>query len=819
MDGASFSYLLKQHRIAAGLSQEALAERSGVSIDAISALERGLRQAPYKTTLDSLIAALSLDDDARDELEEAAALGRTRRPHTARRDVLGNLPPQLTSFVNRETVVAEIKELLQSHRLLTLVGTGGAGKTRCAIKVAAEILDIFRDGVWLAELAPIADPSLVASVTAQALRLQETPNRPIFETLVAYLGRKHLLLVLDNCEHVIEEARHVAAAILHACPDVRILATSRERFSIAGEQVYRMPSLPVPSTAALPAEAMSQYGAVQLFRDRAASADNRFTLTVESAPHVVDICRRLDGIPLAIELAAAQIRVLSPSELAQRLDDRFRLLTGGDRSALPRHRTMRALIDWSFDLLSEDEQHLFCSLSIFAGSFSLAVATAVCNRDDELDTLDMLSSLVDKSLVQAEATESVMRYRLLESTRQYAREKLIESGEYDVVAREHARAFLSVALQLSNDWETTPDRAWLAQAQPELENLRAALGWALSERGEVLLGQRLAAELTSVWRFLFPMEGRRWVHVAQGLVNAETPAETIAALDLADSVLDMFLMQYQASLAAAQRAVAKYAAIDDRSGYFRAKRVVGDSLIRCGRIDEGEALLYESLTEARELGARKSESSILMTLGLIRGMADDAVAARQLFSEALSVARAAGAERSQAFIVLNLAEVEFMTGDAGAAQRLVGESMSIFRVFHDVRTLANALRNESAYLVSLGRYDEARTSAREAVAAAVDRQYAVDIAFGLQHLAAVGALRSQRQTQDPKELRRAARVLGYADARTTALEAQREFTEQQEYDVVVSRLGGVLGEDALATLMREGSSWSEDQAVAEAMLI
>jgi predicted ATPase/DNA-binding XRE family transcriptional regulator len=822
MGGESFAQLLKRHRIAAGLSQEALAERAGVSVDAISALERGVRHAPYKATLDLLIGALTLNDDARHEIEEAATLARARGPQAQRLDLLPNLPPQLTSFVDREKVVAEIKELLQSHHLVTLIGTGGAGKTRCAIKVGADLLDAYDDGVWLAELAPISDPSLVASVIARMLSVQEAPNRPMLDTLLAYLKRKRLLLILDNCEHVIEEARHVVAAILHGCNDVHILATSRESLTTAGEQAYRMSSLAVPSKSELlSTEEMSQYGAVQLFTDRATSADNRFTLSVESAPHVAEICRRLDGIPLAIELAATRVRALSPKQLAQKLDERFRVLTAGNRSALPRHQTMRALIDWSYDLLSDDERRLFRKLSIFAGGFTLETASAVWSDEaiDEIATLDLLSSLVDKSLVQAEQVGDGMGYRLLESTRQYAREKLTEAGEYDVVAREHARAFLALAEQLKDAWETAADRAWLAQAEPELENFRAALSWALTARGDVLLGQRLTFSLKPLWRFLFPMEGRRWVQVAQGFIDAETPPAVIAGLDLTEAQLATVCLQNKAALASGERARSEYGALDDPLGNVEAKRLVGLSLIGLGKISEGEALLHESLMEARAVGARKSVSSALTGLGIVRAMANDVAAARQLFGEALTAARAAGAEQSAAITALCLAETEFVAGDVDASLRLVRDALIVLRALHDFKTATNVLRNEAVYLVSLRRYDEARASARDAIAAALDMQFSVDLALALQHLAAIGALRPDTDAQELEERRRAARILGYVDARIAVLEALREFTEQSEYDRTIRALGEVLGADELSRRMAEGSTWSEDHAVAEAMLI
>ncbi|MBV8149072.1 MAG: GAF domain-containing protein, partial [Candidatus Eremiobacteraeota bacterium] len=347
------------------------------------------------------------DRHALDALAEAAglaliALDPQLRPQGQPRN---NLPHMLTSFVGRENEVTEIQALLQQHRLMTLMGAGGVGKTRAALRVAANLLDGFADGVWLVELAPISDPSLVAGAVAQTLNAPQSSDRPPIDTLVGYLKRKRLLLLLDNCEHVINDARTVAAAVLHGCPEVHILATSREHLNVSGEEVYRMPSLSVPPEGqALPTQEVLTFGAALLFADRAFAVDKRFAITDENAPYVAEISRRLDGIPLAIELAAARVNVLSPKQLAQKLDERFRVLTGGDRSALPRHQTMRALIDWSYDLLSDDERALFRKLSIFAGGFTLESARAVCDVDavDEIATLDLLSSLVDKSLVQAQ---------------------------------------------------------------------------------------------------------------------------------------------------------------------------------------------------------------------------------------------------------------------------------------------------------------------------------------------------------------------------------------------------------------------------------
>ncbi len=390
-----------------------------------------------------------------------------------------NLPLQLTSFVGRDDDVREIKTLLHETRLVTLVGSGGAGKTRCAIQSGAEMLDTFADGVWLIELAAISDPSLVALTIADALSVRESHGQSMLNTLLAHLKERSMLLILDNCEHLIDEVRNIAGAILRACPEVRILATSRESLNTAGERVFRLPSLAVPpANEELTAEAARPYGAVALFADRAAASDARFELTDANAALVTEISRRLDGIPLAIELAAARVKVLSPQQLLEKLDERFRVLTGGDRSGLPRHQTMRALIDWSYDLLSEQERVLFRKLAIFAGGFTLETASVVCGGGtlDELAVLELITSLVDKSLVQTEPSGSVTRNRLLESTRQYAREKLAEHGEDAEVARAHAAAFLALAERLESSYDTTQDNEWFAQVEPEIENLAGRAG-------------------------------------------------------------------------------------------------------------------------------------------------------------------------------------------------------------------------------------------------------------------------------------------------------------------------------------------------------
>jgi predicted ATPase len=451
-----------------------------------------------------------------------------------------NLPIQRTSFRGRERDLEEVKSLLSQHKLLTLFGSGGVGKTRLALQVGAEVLDDYPDGVWFVDFAPISDPELVSSVIAKEIGMPQVEGRRIDDSIPQWLRRKKLLLILDNCEHVLETVAGIADAITGICPDVRLLATSRQALDISGERVLRLASLDVPHRIAdlIPA-AIMEFGAVALFVDRAVFVDRSFALTDDTAPIVAEICRRLDGIPLAIELAAARVKVLSIPNLAQRLNERFKILTGGSRSALPRQKTLGALIDWSYDLLTPQEQTLFTRLGIFAGGFALDAATAVCTGDgiEELDVLDLLASLTDKSLVVADTAGEHERYHLLESTRAYALEKLTGAGERERVARRHGEYFRAQA-QAADDVRTGSTAAWLASVELELDNYRAVLEWALKDGCDTALGGDVAGALAMLWYYGgLTVEGRYWIGQAQASLDEGAHPQVAARLWLALALL------------------------------------------------------------------------------------------------------------------------------------------------------------------------------------------------------------------------------------------------------------------------------------------
>src|SRR6266545_3377885 len=432
-----------------------------------------------------------------------------------------NLPLQLTSFIGREREMQEARKLLSSSRLLTFIGPGGTGKTRLALQFAAEQLSEFRDGVWLVELAPLTDPTLFISTIASTLGLREVQGISITNIVLDYLRAKLLLLILDNCEHLVEASAQIADQLLHTCPQLKIIASSREALGLAGETVYRVPSLSLPQdfaqggiSAAEDGDGsthyLMRYEATRLFIERATKAEQRFKLTDHNASSIAKICTRLDGIPLAIELAAARVKLFTPEQIAERLDDRFKLLTGGSRTALPRQQTLRALIDWSYQTLNETEQKIFRRLAVFSGGWTFEAAEAVVG---ESDALEGLLGLVNKSVVTVEEQDGQSRYRFLETIRQYAMEKLLESGEAVDARNRHLAHFMEYIRRAEEHFVTAQRPIWLNRLEVEHDNIRSALGWALeSDPGSAL---QMVGSLAVFWlSHSYLSEGCNWCQAA-----------------------------------------------------------------------------------------------------------------------------------------------------------------------------------------------------------------------------------------------------------------------------------------------------------------
>ena len=525
--------------------------RSGRQADALAA---------YRAARAALADELGIDPSPELQRLEQAIL--TQDPSLAAPEALaeppGNLPTRLTSFVGRHAELEQVRELLVRHRLVTLTGPGGVGKTSLALAVAAQAASRQRGGGWLVELASLGDPSLVPTAAAGALGLRDTLGGPATQGVVSPLDRLvefvqagERLLVLDNCEHLVQACAELAETLLGAAPNLQILATSRERLGVPGEALSPVAPLELPDEA-LPPEALAGYDVVRLFLERATAGRPDFALDAMTAPAVARICRRLDGLPLAVELAAARVRSLPVTEIAARLDDRFGLLTGGPRTAAARQQTLRATLDWSYRLLTDPEQRLFNRLAVFAGGWTLQAAETVCGGDGPAPgkTIDLLGRLVDQSLVAAEAGETAS-YRMLETVRHYARYQLIASGEADMMAGRHLAYLVGLAERADPELRRSDQARWMARLEAEHDNLRAGLDWALGHEPQT--GMRLAGALAWYWLFGHQQEGRRWLAAALAAADDRPTLDRGRAL-LAMALLDSFHPS-AASMAAARQSL------------------------------------------------------------------------------------------------------------------------------------------------------------------------------------------------------------------------------------------------------------------------
>jgi predicted ATPase/DNA-binding CsgD family transcriptional regulator len=600
-----------------------------------------------------------------------------------------NLPLALTSFVGREREMAEAGRLLDTGRLLTLAGPGGSGKTRLALAVALEQVDRFEDGVWLVELAPLSDPDLVPQAVASVLGVRETPKTPLVDALVAHLETRSVLLVLDNCEHLVGACAVLAETLLRRCPDLSILATSREALGILGETLFAVPPLSLPDPHQLQdVTGLPRYEASRLFVERARTVRPGFSLEEDNAMAIAQICFRLDGMPLAIELAAARVRVLSVDQISTRLDDSFRLLTGGGRSVLARQRTLRATMDWSYALLSEDERALFRRLSVFAGGFTLEAAEMVCTAEDLQgdEVLDLLASLVDKSLVLVVEEDGEARYRLLETARQYGREKLDESDEADGVFRRHAEYYLALAEHAEPD--PREQGTWLERLETEHDNFRVALGWTLrpqSSAETTELGVRMAVALghRRFWPAYGLGEGLTWLE--RGLAGSNTLPGPLRAEALAHAG---WIANVQGDFEKARRLLEENYIVSRKLGDTQ---VVATSLIQLGQfltMHESEHERVETLREETEallpqLSEPQLSAPLLVFLGLVALNADDYQRTSALLQEGLDLFRAMEDPYGTAICCGTLGFVALMQDDVDRAAGMFEEALGSLRDLRD----------------------------------------------------------------------------------------------------------------------------------------
>ena len=770
-----------------------------------------------------------------------------------------NLPVQLTSFVGREKEIAEVKNALANHRLVTLTGPGGTGKTRLSLQVAADVLEAFPKGVWFVELAPLADPALVAQKAAFALGLRELQGRPAQDVLSDYLREKTLLLILDNCEHLVEACAALADALLRACPGLKILASSREALGIAGEAPFGVGSLTNPDPRRLPPiETLTQYEAVRLFIERATTVLPTFAVTNENAPALAQICHKLDGIPLAIELAAARVKVLRVEQIATRLDDAFRLLTGGSRTALPRQQTLRALIDWSYALLSEDERALLQQLAVFAGGWTLEAAESVCAEAGRAglfpeDILDLLTRLVDKSLVLADHNSGQeTRYGLLETVRQYAQEKLAETDNGDLVRERHLDCYLRLAVELEEQSQTAMQTQSFRKTRAEFNNFRSALAWALGGTAtgkNPTKGLRLANAID--WDEKNE-EGLSWLQAGLAQIAQDDPttalirakalagagralvnngrsqtarsllAESLALYrainpsDKGDWVYALTQMAYaylnldlSAASTYANEAVALGRDLGAAKNSEYAAALYWDAcvLYRQTNYEIAMARIQQGLRIFRETGHVNGIAIMLTLMGFIEIAQEDYDLARAHMEEARRIALDLGMTGWAMDIQASIADVDRQAKRYTDAQNSLEECVAYSREVGDSGGLVIYLVLLGETELDLGEYEKAAMHLRESLQLLQKKEDPRFIGYSIAALA--GVLRNQGHWK------LAARLLGAVEAET-----DRHYwykTRKNNYLQCVEDTKAALGEPAFASAFAEGQAMTLMQATAYAL--
>jgi predicted ATPase/DNA-binding SARP family transcriptional activator len=835
------------------LAHQGLGDRSSAAATyrrCVDALQRELGVNPSPTTR-SLYETILSSEGFKDRSQEVLAQERSRYFAAVTRS---ELPRQLTSFIGRAHELAEVQRLLTAPgqgRLLTLIGVGGSGKTRLALQASQAVRDHFPEGLWFVDLAPLADSALVPKTVAAALGLVEEPGRPILTLLIDGIRARHGLLILDNCEHLINASADLTDTLLRACPNLSILASSREALGVSGETVFQVPSLAVPDLRQpLSVEALSDYESVSLFVDRALTAFPNFALTPQNAEAVAQICFRLDGIPLAIELAAARVKLLSPEQIADRLSDRFRLLTGGSRTVLPRQQTLRATMDWSYNLLSPTEHIVLRRLSVFVGGWLLDSAEAVVA--DSLpssesitaeDVLDLLTQLVNKSLVIAEQCPDEVRYRLLETIRQYAREKLLDATEVEVevVRARHLDYFTALAERAEPQLAGPQQVQWLDRLEAELDNLRAALEWALVSN--VSAGLRLASALARFWdAHNYNREGGEWLSQLlqrpEALLDVPVRARALAFQSL------LLGMPGKKSVAqsSAETALALYRSLGDKWGEAYCLMLCGASWSMDGDIILGRSLLEQSISIFESLDNKLSLAEALnwlsmdhresqaarevlqrslqlnRQLGHLAGIASDLVGLAQQYywdgdyesgerwlAEALALQQELGSQTGQAWVYENYGNLMFRRGDYARAQEFYAKSATLNEGVGHVHGILWAQTNLAYIALRTGQIEQARSMLAETVQGFREAHITIGVIYSIEGLAGLAA-----QT---RHLEKAARLLGWANTLRDVIGDTRPHSEQLDLDRDLAPLFTGLSESQRNAALTSGKTLTLDQAV------
>ena len=717
-----------------------------------------------------------------------------------------NLPQLLQSFIGRERELAQIKQLLPRTRLLTLTGTGGIGKTRLALQAAAEVRDAYRNGVWFVDLAPLSDPGLVPSALAQVLGVKESAGQPLVKTLSDHLRPLEVLVVLDNCEHVLDACARLAETLLRESAGGTLVATSREPLRIGAERTYPLGALPLPDPQG-DAQSIAQSDSVRLFVDRARQHRPRFDLQDQRARAVAEICVRLDGIPLALELAAARMAVLPVEQIVRLLDQRFRLLASGSRSDLPRHQTLRALLDWSYELLDEAERQFFARLSVFAGGWTLAAAEVVGAGEviAKDDVVYLLIALVEKSLVVAD--DDGDRYRMLETVREYAREKLVIGVDANAVRERHRNFFLALAVNAEPNLAGPEQATWLQRLEDEHDNLRSALKYCLVAASGSDAGLRLCGALHWFWIMRgYRAEGLEWCVRVLGIegIDKRTPERAMALQ--AAGVLAYHLGDFPAARAYHEESLAIARELSDRKGMARAANDLGNLRLRQGHPAAAQALSEEALAISRNLEDPWLTEQSLNCLGNAALDMGEYSMAQSLFEESLAIAREQADRVRIAILLNNLGYVTFLQGQYSAARALHEESLAIRRELKDSGGVAYSLSGLGDVALQPGDYSAAGAFIRDALSIRRELGDKMGIAELLEKQAAViGAIGNTLH---------AAHIGGAAERLREEIGSPLTPDERIRHDRHMAAARAALGDDtAFNRAWQEGRAISLEQAI------
>ncbi len=691
MEDVSFGEWLKRQRSGRGLTQEQLAHQIGCATITLRKIEAEERR-PSLPIIEQLTKIFEIPENEQKNFLKYARGDWTKAPGETAKETpwtrlqsgskaKNNLPIQLTSFIGREQEINEIKGSILEHRLVTLTGMGGVGKTRLSLQIASDLLDQFRGGVWFVELAPITDPDLIPKTILAILGLPERSGMTDLQLLTKYLHENKTLLILDNCEHLIEASATLVETLLSQCVNLKFLITSREALKIQGEVIWQVSSLSLPDSKLLPAiEQLTQYEAIQLFVQRAALVQPNFVISNDNAHHIAGICIRLDGIPLAIELAAARIRTLSVENIAEHLDDRFRLLTGGSRTALEHQQTLRATLDWSYNLLSDAEKLLLGRLSVFVGGWTLEAAEQVCGDEgSEFDVLDLLTHLTEKSLVALAGS----RYHMLETTRQYALEKRRESGEEESVQNNHLAYFLQFARNAEPQL-IGPDQAeWLNHLEREHDNFRSALRWCM-ESGKGEEAAQMSGALGMFWfKHSHYSEGRHFfADILERAWSISDRAQVKAWRFAGD------LAFWQGDVAEARRIytenMERAQNLGDQTGIAYTLHNLANVTFEEGDAEEAMALNKRSISLSRDIDAFWVLAMAQLALGYQEHAIGNLPRAEELYQESLRHCRQLGEKWGMALILTNLGMIFHSNGDMPAAKRMFLESLDLAHELGDI---------------------------------------------------------------------------------------------------------------------------------------